>query len=88
MTLKLEIQLPSDTPKEADQQTMGALSELYESMVTVDPGAHISVEYTKEIVDRKGIRGRKQVWCPRDEITLVRMLSRRAESILIDGVLF
>jgi hypothetical protein len=31
---------------------------------------------------------RKQVWCPRDEITLVRMLSRRAESILIDGVLF
>src|SRR5215510_11793114 len=31
---------------------------------------------------------RKQVWCPRDETTLVRMLSRRAESILIDGVLF
>jgi hypothetical protein len=31
---------------------------------------------------------RKQVWCPRDEITLVRMLSRGAESILIDGVLF
>jgi hypothetical protein len=31
---------------------------------------------------------RKQVWCPRDEITLVRMLSRRAQSLLIEDIVF